>query len=212
MNFTAGVVLWCTALSLPSLALCQPESPSRAVTERYLAERFSAPRFSPESSALNASAPEPLARAPSAREPSALETSLRELSALEPSARAPSALELPVPLTRQPGDAARGRAIVANRQVGLCLLCHSGPFPEERFQGNLAPDLASSANRWSAGALRARLVDARRFNPETIMPAYFQTDGLTRVALAYRGQTLLSAQQIEDVIAFLLSLPAGGRP
>ena len=187
MNFKAGVVLWCTALSLPSLALCQPESPSRAPTERYLAERFSAPRFSPESSAPNPSAPEPLAR---------------ELSALE----------LPVPLTRQPGDAARGRAIVANRQVGLCLLCHSGPFPEERFQGNLAPDLASSANRWSAGALRARLVDARRFNPDTIMPAYFQTDGLTRVALAYRGQTLLSAQQIEDVIAFLLSLPAGGRP
>lgn len=119
----------------------------------------------------------------------------------------PSAtLELPSPLTDQPGDAARGRAIVASRQAGLCLLCHSGPFPEERFQGNLAPDLPGIVQRRSAGELRARIVDARRFNPETIMPSYFRTDGLVRVAGAYQGQTILSAQQVEDVLAFLLSL------
>ena len=113
---------------------------------------------------------------------------------------------MPLPLTAQPGDAARGRAIVASRQTGLCLLCHAGPFPEERFQGTLAPDLTAIVERRSAGELRARIVDARRFNPETIMPAYFRTDGLDRVASAFQGQTILNAQQVEDVVAFLLSL------
>ncbi len=116
------------------------------------------------------------------------------------------ALGMPLPLTVQPGDAARGRAIVASRQTGLCLLCHAGPFPEERFQGTLAPDLTAIVERRSAGELRARIVDARRFNPETIMPAYFRTDGLDRVASAFQGQTILNAQQVEDVVAFLLSL------
>ena len=99
----------------------------------------------------------------------------------------------------------RGRAIVASRQVGLCLLCHSGPFPEERFQGNLAPDLASAAHL-SEGQIRARLVDPARANPKTIMPAYYRTEGLERVAPSYRGKTVLSAEQIEDVVAYLLTL------
>ena len=77
-------------------------------------------------------------------------------------------------LSGAPGDPARGRLIVLSRQTGLCILCHSGPFPEERFQGNLAPDLAMSAARLSAEQLRARIVDASRFNPNTIMPPYFQ--------------------------------------
>ena len=114
-------------------------------------------------------------------------------------------------LTQEVGDAARGRAIVANRQLGLCLLCHTGPIPEERFQGNLAPDLAGAGDRWSTGQLRLRLVDPSRFNPATIMPAYFKTEGLNRVSAALKGKTILSAQQIEDVIAYLETLrnPAG---
>ena len=99
----------------------------------------------------------------------------------------------------------RGRAIVANRQVGLCLLCHSGPFPEERFQGNLAPDLRSAA-RLSEGEIRLRLVDPARVNPQTIMPAYYRADGLTRVAPSFRGKTILTAGQIEDVVAYLATL------
>jgi sulfur-oxidizing protein SoxX len=113
---------------------------------------------------------------------------------------------LPRSLTGAAGDAARGRAIVANRQVGLCLLCHSGPFPEERFQGNLAPDLKGAGARWSEGQLRLRMVDPGRFNPQTIMPAYHRTEGLTRVAPAYRGKPVLSAAEIEDVVAFLVTL------
>ena len=112
---------------------------------------------------------------------------------------------LPNPLTGAKGDPAKGRALVANRQVGLCLLCHSGPFPEERFQGNLAPDLNSAA-RLSEGQIRARIVDPRRANPDSIMPAYFDTGGLTRVAPSFRGKTILTAGQIEDIVAYLLTL------
>jgi sulfur-oxidizing protein SoxX len=113
---------------------------------------------------------------------------------------------IPRSLTGQPGDAARGRAIVANRQMGLCLLCHAGPFPEEKFQGDLAPDLAGAGSRWSEGQLRLRIVDASRVNPATIMPPYYRVDGLERVAAAFRGRPVLSAEQIEDVVAFLTTL------
>lgn len=109
-------------------------------------------------------------------------------------------------LTGAKGDPARGRAIVADRRRGLCLLCHSGPFPEERFQGNLAPDLAGAGARLSEGQLRLRIADARRLDPDTIMPSYFRTDGLTRVAPAFQGKPVLSAAEIEDVVAFLTTL------
>ena len=104
------------------------------------------------------------------------------------------------------GHDANGKAIVLNRQVGLCLLCHSGPFPEERFQGNMAPDLKGSGSRWSDGELRLRLVDARKFNPDTIMPPYYVVDGMNRVAPSFRGKPILTAEQIEDVVAFLATL------
>ena len=113
---------------------------------------------------------------------------------------------LPESLTGATGDPARGRAIVTNRQVGLCLLCHSGPFPEERFQGNLAPDLKGAGARWTEGQLRLRIVDSSRINPTSIMPAYHRTEGLTRVAPALRGKPILSPEQIEDVVAFLVTL------
>lgn len=113
---------------------------------------------------------------------------------------------IPVSLTGAKGDPERGRAIVTNRQVGLCLLCHSGPFPEERFQGNMAPDLAGAGARWSAGELRLRLVDARKINPATIMPPYYVVDGMNRVVPSLQGKPILTAEQIEDVVAFLTTL------
>ncbi len=109
-------------------------------------------------------------------------------------------------LSTQPGDSVRGRAIVASRQTGLCLLCHSGPFPEERFQGNLAPELKASVARLNAPQLRARIVNAAYFNSQTIMPAYYQTSHLNRVAPKFAGQTILNGQEIEDVVAFLMTL------
>jgi sulfur-oxidizing protein SoxX len=113
---------------------------------------------------------------------------------------------LPTPLSGAKGDPARGRAVVVNRQVGMCLLCHSGPFPEERFQGTVGPGLNGIAARLSEGQIRLRIVDPGRINSETAMPAYFRTEGLTRVSPAYRGKPLLTEQQIEDVVAFLATL------
>ncbi len=110
------------------------------------------------------------------------------------------------PLTAEPGDAVRGRAIVANRQLGLCLLCHSGPVPEERFQGNLAPPLDGAGARWSAAQLRMRMVDASTFNPETVMPSYFKPGSAARTPAALQNKTILSAQQVEDVVAYLQTL------
>lgn len=104
------------------------------------------------------------------------------------------------------GDPARGRAIVADRQVGLCLFCHRAPVPEEPFQGDLAPDLAGVGSRLSQAQLRQRLVDPANINPATIMPSYSRTAGRARVAPRYRGQPILNARQIEDVIAYLSSL------
>ena len=110
------------------------------------------------------------------------------------------------PLTDTPGDAARGRSVVVNKQLGLCLLCHSGPFPEERFQGTLAPSLSGAGARWSAAQLRLRIADSSRIDPDTVMPAYHRTAGLVRVAPAWQSKPALTAQQVEDVVAFLQTL------
>jgi len=113
---------------------------------------------------------------------------------------------IPASLGGLAGDAARGRAIVTQRQAGLCLLCHSGPFPEERFQGTLAPDLAGVGSRWSEGQLRLRVVDSRRANPATLMPSYHRVDGLTRVGAPWSGRPVLTPQEVEDVVALLRTL------
>jgi sulfur-oxidizing protein SoxX len=108
-------------------------------------------------------------------------------------------------LTGQPGDAARGRALVLDR-TSTCILCHSGPFPETKFQGDLAPSLSGAGQRGSEGQLRLRLVDASSLNPATIMPSYYRVEGLVRVGPAWRGKPILSAEQIEDIVAYLVSL------
>ncbi|MBX9960158.1 MAG: sulfur oxidation c-type cytochrome SoxX [Burkholderiaceae bacterium] len=113
---------------------------------------------------------------------------------------------IPAALEGKTGDAARGRAIAASRSQGLCLLCHSGPVPEERFQGNLAPDLAGAGTRWNAAQLRLRLVNPQHFNPDSIMPAYYRSAGFTRVGARWQDRPILDAQQIEDVIAWLMTL------
>ena len=112
---------------------------------------------------------------------------------------------IPKSLTGKAGDPENGRAIVVKRE-STCLLCHSGPFPDQRFQGDLSPNLKGTGSRWSEGELRLRLVDASRLNPVTIMPSYYRIDGLTRVAANFRGKPVLTAEQIEDVVAFLMTL------
>lgn len=113
---------------------------------------------------------------------------------------------IPRPLIDRAGDPTRGRALVADRARGLCLLCHAAPIPEARFQGDLAPDLAGAGARWSEGQLRLRVADARRLNPETIMPPTYATEGLARVGAAWQGRTVLDAGEVEDVVAYLATL------
>jgi sulfur-oxidizing protein SoxX len=112
---------------------------------------------------------------------------------------------IPRSLTGAAGDPARGRGLVLDRS-STCILCHSGPFPETRFQGDLAPNLKGAGSRWSEGQLRLRLVDASSLDPATIMPSYYRVEGLVRVGAAWRGKPILSAEQIEDIVAYLASL------
>lgn len=110
------------------------------------------------------------------------------------------------PLAGLRGDPQRGRAIVASRSQGLCLLCHAAPIPEERFQGDLAPTLAGVGARYSAAQLRLRIVDPRRVNPSSFMPAFHSAHHPSRVGAAWAGKPILDAQQVEDVVAWLASL------
>ncbi len=111
---------------------------------------------------------------------------------------------IPRPLAPEPGDAARGRSVVVNRDMGACALCHA--VPGESLSGNIAPPLAGVGARLSPAQLRLRVADSTRVNPGTPMPAYYRTEGLTQVAGAYRGKAILSAQQVEDVVAYLAGL------
>ncbi len=113
---------------------------------------------------------------------------------------------IPASLTDRKGAATRGQAIVADNNRGLCLLCNSGPFPEERFQGNLAPDLSGAGSRSREGQLRLRIVDASRLNPDTIMPPFYRVEGLTRVGVGFRDRPALTAVEVEDVVAYLMTL------
>lgn len=146
-----------------------------------------------------------------ARRPCLAAAALALSAALAPAANA-AGLEtaqvsgdaVPQPLTPTPGDAAHGRALLAARENANCILCHA--IPDVRFSGNLAPSLTGVGGRLTAAQLRLRVADNRRVNPETIMPSYYRAEGLIDVAAQYRGKTVLSAQEIEDVVAYLQSL------
>ncbi len=92
-----------------------------------------------------------------------------------------------------------------SRELGNCLLCHRIPVPEERFQGSIGPDLSGVASRLTEGQIRLRIVDISRLNPQTIMPPYYRVEGLRRVLSAYQGKPILTADQVEDAVAFLLT-------
>jgi L-cysteine S-thiosulfotransferase len=110
------------------------------------------------------------------------------------------------PLGGHVGDVGRGERLVRDRERGNCLICHSVPVAAERFQGDLGPPLAGVGSRLTPGQLRLRLIDQTRINPDTIMPAYYRTEGLIRVAPRYQGKPALTAPEIEDVIAWLGTL------
>lgn len=115
-------------------------------------------------------------------------------------------ISIPEPLTGEPGDPERGRKVAINRKQGNCLACHVMPIPEESFHGETGPDLNGVAERYTAGELRLRIVNPKVINPDTFMPAFYRTEGLHRVAKDFQGKPILEAQQVEDLIAYLMTL------
>ena len=113
---------------------------------------------------------------------------------------------VPEPLASAPGDAGRGRALLLAREAANCILCHALSDPAIRFSGNLGPPLDGVGRKLSLAQLRLRVADDLRLNAVTIMPSYYRVDGLDRVAAAYRGQPILTGQEIEDIIAYLATL------
>ena len=113
---------------------------------------------------------------------------------------------IPQPLAAGPGDIARGRALIVAREAANCVLCHAVPDASVRFAGDLAPSLAGIGGRLTVSQLRLRVADNLRVHPATIMPSYYKIDDLDRVAPAYRGRPILSAVEVEDVVAYLATL------
>jgi len=113
---------------------------------------------------------------------------------------------IPEPVEGRSGDAQRGRALVLARDPANCVLCHSVPDPDVRFAGDLGPPLAGVGSRLNVAQLRLRVVDSLSINPSSIMPSYYRVDGLDRVATGYRGKPILTAAQVEDVVAWLATL------
>ena len=113
---------------------------------------------------------------------------------------------IPESLTGKPGDPASGREVAINRKQGNCLACHKMPIPEQPFHGEVGPDLSTVGNTYNAGELRLRVVNPKIINPDTFMPAFYRPYGLHRVSKNFEGKTILTAQQVEDVVAYLQTL------
>jgi sulfur-oxidizing protein SoxX len=113
---------------------------------------------------------------------------------------------IPKALTGKPGDAKKGRATAINRKKGNCLACHSMPAPEQADHGNIGPNLAGVASRYTIAELRLRLVSGKSINPDTIMPSFYMKTGFNRVQKKWRGKTIIGAQDVEDILAYLITL------
>ena len=131
--------------------------------------------------------------------------------AADPSATATRSLHvvgdgIPEPLAAATGDAGRGLRLLVARDSANCVLCHAVPDAAVRFAGDVGPSLAGVGARFTIPQLRLRVADNLRVHPATIMPSYYKVDGLARVASAYRDKPILSAAEVEDVVAYLATL------
>lgn len=111
---------------------------------------------------------------------------------------------IPAPLTDEPAQPGRGRAVAVDPNLGNCLICHG--MPDNQRGGTVGPPLDGVGSRLSAAQIRLRIVDPKRVNAATVMPAYYRVEGLYRVASRHAGRPVLGAQQIEDLVAFLQTL------
>ncbi len=113
---------------------------------------------------------------------------------------------IPAPLGNAAGDAARGRSLIVARDAANCVLCHAVTDPAVHYSGNVGPSLDGVAHRLTTAQLRLRIVDILRVNPDSIMPGYYRSGGLDRVAVPYRAKPILDAGQVEDIVAYLATL------
>ncbi len=111
-----------------------------------------------------------------------------------------------VSLTGKSGDPKQGRKVAIDRKLGNCLACHRMPVPEQQFHGETGPDLAGVGSRLTPGEVRLRVVNPKVVNPETMMPAFYRVKGLNRVMKDFAGKPILTAEQVEDVVAYLMTL------
>ena len=115
------------------------------------------------------------------------------------------AIELP--LNGLQGNPSRGQQIVTRLDKGNCLACHSMPITREAFHGTIGPPLHGLASRRTEGQVRLHIVDQQKINPATIMPGFYKNpQELNLVLDEYYGKTFLSAQEVEDVVAYLMTL------
>ena len=113
---------------------------------------------------------------------------------------------IPKSLTGKSGDAKAGRKVAYNRKTGNCLACHKLPIPEQQFHGEVGPDLKGVASRYSEAEIRLRVVDSKKMNSDTIMPAFYRDSGFTRLQKKWVGKSILKAQEVEDLLAYLMTL------
>jgi L-cysteine S-thiosulfotransferase len=113
---------------------------------------------------------------------------------------------IPKSLTGKAGDAKAGRKVAYNRKTGNCLACHKLPIPEQQFHGEVGPDLKGVASRYSEAEIRLRVVDSKKMNSDTIMPAFYRDTGFTRLQKKWVGKSILKAQEVEDLVAYLMTL------
>lgn len=110
-------------------------------------------------------------------------------------------------LTGKPGDPAKGRQLAITSGQGNCVICHKLPIPEVAFRiGNVGPDLTEVGGRLTPAEIRMRIVNPKLLNQETIMPAYYRVTGLNRVDKKAQGKPMLTAEQVEDLVAYLSAL------
>lgn len=114
---------------------------------------------------------------------------------------------IPKSLTGTPGDPVAGREVMVDRRLGNCVACHTaGVFSDQQWHGEVGPPLDGVADRWDEASLRMIIVNAKAVYDGTIMPAFYRNDGFNRVAPKFAGKTIMSAQQVEDVVAYLMTL------
>jgi sulfur-oxidizing protein SoxX len=113
---------------------------------------------------------------------------------------------IPKSLTGKAGDPANGRKLAINRKKGNCLACHVMPIPEQQFHGETAPSLYGVGKRLSEGELRLQLVNSKVTNESTLMPSFYRTYGFNKVLKKFQGKSILEAQDVEDIVAYLMTL------